>query len=446
MNARTPARTTAKTKRTARTPRRAVLLAALALAVLAPAAAFAQSDAGTPPDVSAATDATAAASDAGTAADAAPPSPPPATAPGGRSAAAALDPTRVPLGGRARYSLTVRHPPTDRVQLPPRGSNPFGGFTSLGAPIVGERNEGLVVATTYRFDLVALEPGDADIPPLAVSLVSSDGQAYALAAPAVPAEVVDPTANEPLADTKMRGAKGADGKVDPVRPYVVYVRDWTLAIILSVLGGILVVAAIAALITRWVLRRRRAALPSGPPPVPPYPAVRERLARLRIPGTYTRMGAKPFHVEEVEAVKEYLGRRHGIDALEMTSEELLESLDKRPAGGLSRIEMELFLGSCDIVKFARGEPTEPEALDALGTAERIVEQVEVAMTAVDMRRAAEEAARAAAAAARAAAEATPPAAPPAAPQTTPPSGPATPQAPPPATPTPTDAGPTTEER
>ncbi|MBI5500894.1 MAG: hypothetical protein HY907_11680, partial [Deltaproteobacteria bacterium] len=307
----------------------------------------------------------------------------------------------MPLGGRATYTLTIRHPRGDRVQLPARGSDPFGPFEAVGTPAQGERDEGLVVASTYAFNVVALEPGSGGIPPLAVSLVSPDGKAYELAAPAVAVEVTDPTANEPLADLKMKGAKGADGRTDRVRPYVVYVRDWTLAWILGIAGGVLLVAGITALVTRAVLRRRRAALPSGPPPVPPYPAVRERLALLRVPGTYTRMGAKPFHVEVADAVKEYLGRRHDIDALEMTSEELLDALEKRPAGGLGRVEMELFLGSCDIVKFARGEPTEPEALDVLGTGERIVEQVERAMVEVDMRRAAAEAARAAAQAAAA---------------------------------------------
>ena len=307
----------------------------------------------------------------------------------------------MPLGGRAIYTLTIRHPRGDHVQLPARGSKPFGAFEALGTPAQGTQDEGLVVASTYAFDVVALEPGSGGIPPLAVSLVSPDGKAYELAAPAVAAEVTDPTSNEPLADLTMKGAKGADGRTDRVRPYVVYVRDWTLAWVLGIVGGVLLVAGITALVTRAVLRRRRAGLPSGPPPVPPYPAVRERLALLRVPGTYVRMGAKPFHVEVADAVKEYLGRRHDVDALEMTSEELLDALERRPAGGLGRVEMELFLGSCDIVKFARGEPTEPEALDVLGTGERIVEQVERAMVEVDMRRAAEDAVRVAAQAAAA---------------------------------------------
>jgi hypothetical protein len=344
----------------------------------------------------------AAAQDAG---DAATTSAPP-TAVGGRSAAAAIDPTRVPLGRRAHYTLTIRHPKGDRVQLPPRGTNPFGAFQAVGVPTQGSKDEGLVVADTYVFDLVALDVGATRIPLLAVSLVSPEGRAYELAAPAVSVEVVDPGANEPLADVKMRGAKGADGKVNPVRPYAVYVRDWTLAIVLAVIGGLLVVALLAVLLTRLYMKRRRGAVAEGPPPVPPYPVVRERLAHLRVPGAYARMGAKAFHVEVAEAVKEYLGRRHDIEALEMTSVELLDAIDRLPMGGVTRVQMEMFLANCDIVKFARGEPTEAEALDVLGTAEGIVEQVERAMVEVDMKRAAEAAAKAAAeAAARAAAEA-----------------------------------------
>jgi len=330
----------------------------------------------------------------------------PPTAIGGRSAAAAIDPTRVPLGRRARYTLTIRHPKGDRVQLPPRGTNPFGPFQAVGVPTQGARDEGLVVADTYVFDLVALDLGTTRIPPLAVSLVSPEGRAYELAAPAVSVEVVDPSANEPLADVKMRGAKGADGKVNPVRPYAVYVRDWTLAIVLAIIGGLLVVALLAVLLTRLYMKRRRGVVPAGPPPVPPYPVARERLAHLRVPGAYARMGAKAFHVEVAEAVKEYLGRRHDIEALEMTSVELLDAIARLPLGGVTRVQMEMFLADCDIVKFARGEPTEAEALDVLGTAEGIVEQVERAMVEVDMKRAVEAAVKAAAeAAVKAAAEA-----------------------------------------
>lgn len=328
----------------------------------------------------------------------------PATALGGRSIAAVVEPTAVPLGGRVRYTVTVRHVPGDRVQLPPRDSNPFGPCRALGTPREGTRDEGTLVARTFVFDLVALEPTKDGIPPFPVSLVSPDGKLYEMAAPAVPLEVLDPTANEPLADVKPRGAKGADGRIDPVRPYVIHVRDWTLAWVFGIVLGALLVAALAVLVTRWWMRRRQPAAPPGPPPVPPYPAARERLARLRLEGTYARMGAKPFHVEMAEAVREYLGRRHGIDALEMTSEELIEALDRRPMGGITRLELEQFFASCDFVKFAKAEPREREALDTLGTADRIVEQVERAMVEVEMRRAAEEAARAAAEAAARAAE------------------------------------------
>jgi hypothetical protein len=382
----------------------AAALAALALAtLLAPAAARAQADAGPGPADAPAESPAPSPADAGAGElDAATL---PATAEGDRSVAAAVEPSSVPLGGRVRYTVTVRHARGDRVQLPPRGTNVFGPCRSLGQPQLGSRDEGTRVADTFVFELVALEVTKDGLPPFPVSLVSPDGRAYQLAAAPVPLEIVDPTANEPLADVKPRGAKGADGKVDPVRPYVVYVRDWTLAWVLGILGGVLLVALLAVLVTRWWMRRRQPAVPVGPPPVPPYPAARERLARLRLEGVYGRMGAKAFHVELAEAVREYLGRRHDLEALEMTSEELIEGLARKPMGGITGLELEQFLAACDFVKFAKAEPNEREALDELGTGDRIVEQVERAMVDVELRRAAEEAARAAVAAAAAAAAA-----------------------------------------
>ncbi len=321
---------------------------------------------------------------------------PPSTAPGGRSTAARAEPAEVKLGGTVAYTITVRRAAGDRVQLWPAGADPFGGFRPLALTGPTVTPEGLVVAETYQVRLVALEPGDAGIPPVRVSVVSEDGRVFEMAAAAVPVTVLDPLADEPLGGIEARGDKGADGKTNPLRPYVVWVRDWTAAIVAGAIAGALLVALAAVLLTRWYVRRRAAPAATASPEPPAHPAARARLGRLRVPGTYAAMGAKAFHVEMVEAVKEYLGRRHRIDALEMTSEEILDVVERVPMGSITRTEMEMFLASCDVVKFAKGEPPEAEALDVLSQAERIVDTVEAAAIAIEARRAAEKAAAAAA--------------------------------------------------
>jgi hypothetical protein len=228
----------------------------------------------------------------------------PAVAPEGRSAGAMLGAPTVPLGGAVRYTLTVRHPAGDRVQLPPRGTNPFAPFHARDLPRESSSTDGALVATTYVVELVALDPEARAVPAVPVSLLSADGKAYDLAAPAVAIEVTDPTVNEPLADLEPRGAKGADGRTNPVRPYVVEIRNWTLAWVLGITGAVLLAALAGALITRWVLRRRRAAAEAALPPPPPYPIARRRLAELRTPGAYERLGAKPYHVELTDTVKD----------------------------------------------------------------------------------------------------------------------------------------------
>jgi hypothetical protein len=328
---------------------------------------------------------------------------PPSPDPGDRTAAAEITPDEVPLGGLLRYTLTVRHRPGDRVQLPPREADPFAPFRVRGEPTRSEQTGGST--TTLTFELLALDPEAREVPAFPLSIIDAAGGTFDVRADPVAVRIVDPAANEPLDGLEARGAKGADGRVDRVRPYSIQLRDWTLAWIAAIAAGVLLVALLAVLITRWVLRRRRAGEPAGPPPVPPYPTVRRRLARLRLPNAYADLGAEPFHVELAEALREYLGRRQGIDALEMTSTELLEAIRGRPMGNVTPIEVEMFLASCDVVKFARGEPPELQALDALGQGERIVEEVEVAVAAEERRRAAETAAREAAeAAAREAAE------------------------------------------
>jgi hypothetical protein len=131
--------------------------------------------------------------------------------------------------------------------------------------------------------------------------------------------------------------------------------------------------ALAAAYLAW--RRYRRSAKRLPPPVviPPY---RRALDRLR--AALDRIhDPERFCVLVSDAVRWYLEERFQWRAPERTTEEFLAEL--RAGDRLSSLQQELmsdFLTRCDLVKFARHEPAEPELRQLHESAVRLVEETE----------------------------------------------------------------------
>ncbi len=138
---------------------------------------------------------------------------------------------------------------------------------------------------------------------------------------------------------------------------------WTLA-------G-LVLAAVLYSLWRWWLRKR-----AEVPVVVPVPAhVR---AKLKLQEALALLAApKPFCIAVSDTLRVYLEERFEFRAPERTTEEFLYEL--QGTDRLTRDQKESlgnFLQNCDLVKFAKYEPGEPELRDLHDSALRLVEETE----------------------------------------------------------------------
>ena len=131
----------------------------------------------------------------------------------------------------------------------------------------------------------------------------------------------------------------------------------------------LAIIAIAFLVWRW-WQKRKANRPL-PPPVPAHVRAKrklqEALALIAQP--------KPFVIAVSDTARAYLEERFTFRAPERTTEEFLRELSGTDL--LSRDQKESlgsFLASCDLVKFAKYEPGEPELRDLHGSAVRLVDE------------------------------------------------------------------------
>jgi hypothetical protein len=133
--------------------------------------------------------------------------------------------------------------------------------------------------------------------------------------------------------------------------------------------GALVVAGIVVLL--WLWWRRKASQVLLPPPVPPHVRARQRLQEA----LSLIADARLFCIAVSDALRSYLEERFQLRAPERTTEEFL--MDLRQTAHLNesqKASLADFLERCDLVKFARFEPTEASLRELHESALRLVDE------------------------------------------------------------------------
>jgi hypothetical protein len=144
---------------------------------------------------------------------------------------------------------------------------------------------------------------------------------------------------------------------------------WTLA----------VVGVVAVALTVWFLLRRKRLVARIAIVIPPHVRAREKLAEaLRFVGD-----PKLFCTMVSDTARVYLEERFKLRAPERTTEEFL--IELRTSPHLTRDQKQslgAFLESCDLVKFARFEPTEQALRELHDSALRLVDETQYEAVAV----------------------------------------------------------------
>jgi hypothetical protein len=216
------------------------------------------------------------------------------------------------------------------------------------------------VSRRFEVKVAVYETGELTLPPVEVTWIGKDGQVARARTAPVPVKIVSLLANEP--DPKLK---------DPSGPVTVYRPDYTLAY----LGGGVIAAGLGAALAMIIHRRikARAAIRPAPPPRPAHQIALEKLDHLARTGFGPEADMQLLHFQLSEVIREYLGARFAFPALEMTTEEVVEQLQRSVPRGVVAGEIGGWLAACDLVKFAKLRPPPGEARGALETAIRIVE-------------------------------------------------------------------------
>ena len=176
------------------------------------------------------------------------------------------------------------------------------------------------------------------------------------------------------ASTNAVSALGRTGTNDlrDIKPPVEIPSGWAWALWLA---GALVLAAVVYFLWRyWKANRGKIILST---PVPAHIRAKQKLSEA----LSLISQPKEFCIVVSDTLRWYLEERFNFHAPERTTEEFLHEL--RATTLLTPDQKESlvdFLNRCDLVKFAKYEPREPELRDLHSSAVRLVEETEPVLT------------------------------------------------------------------
>ncbi len=282
---------------------------------------------------------------------------------------AAIDSVVVTMGSTATMTVEVTVPAdaADRLQLVDApvitdnemGFGEYGGVqvVAIGADTTetGGRSK---ITNTYT--LQAFNPGLQSLPAVGAVMAGSHDTVRAanLTLKVLPVDVDTLTmALMPMAGTAQPQMKWHD--------YIPLSLFWILAAALLIAAGVFL----------WMrFRRKRVeAFEVTKRPVPPYELAIDRLSRLRASGIASAGNEKRFYTELTEILRQYLHGRFGINAMEMTSPQILRALRRNPETRDSASLVQEVLVMADFVKFAKERPLADDNERAFSRASAFVE-------------------------------------------------------------------------
>ena len=251
-----------------------------------------------------------------------------------------LEPAQIAVGDRARLIIRVEHDASASVTWPDPES--LGPFEVLERRVDGPRVEGDRAVSSAELVLTAFELGGLEVPAVEIEVAGADGDAVTLETEPAPVTVASVGLDE-------------GGDIRAIKdPLDIPLNVLTL---LPWLVGILLLAGIGY----WLWKRSRGRAPDSilAPVEPPRPAHETAYEAFRIleAGRLPERGEiKTFHIRASDIVRAYVEGRFGVDALEMTTREVLDGLRARDVEEAVLGDFQHLLERCDLVKFAKDRP------------------------------------------------------------------------------------------
>ncbi len=253
-----------------------------------------------------------------------------------------VDKQSVTIGDRINYTVKITADTVLVIDSLAVGTN-LGMFEVKDyTPRSSELRDGMRISSE-SFEITTFTTGDYQIPPITIKYSTAAGELKQITTDAIPIKV----------NSLLTGIEGEDLKpLRGPREFKNKIPIWMIAAAVAIIVGIL---------TFWYLYRRAGKpLELGREPIDdrlPWEIALAELSALQASDLVARGEYKLYYLRLSEIFRSYLERRYGISALERTTHEIIEefrglALDKKEEEIIHR-----FLDECDLVKFAKYDPT-----------------------------------------------------------------------------------------
>lgn len=209
-----------------------------------------------------------------------------------------------------------------------------------------------IVVTTF-------EEGEYELPPLAVIRQLPEGKLDTL------------LFNSQKVDVKTMPVDTATFVVHDIKPQIKY--PITFKEVLPYVGGAFLLAALIAMIVAFVKRRQKNAVEAAKAEPAHIVALRE-LDKYRGDKLWLPEKQKGFYSGVTDALREYLDKRYGVSAMEMTTKEIMDGLKGKDIPDELLTELKDLLERADYVKFAKYVANNDENATVVPFAVRFVTQ------------------------------------------------------------------------
>ncbi len=282
-------------------------------------------------------------------------------------ARASADPAVATTGDVITYSVIVEHDPEIAITLPEPGAQ-IAGFRIIDLGQDEPKRIGERVVERRWYELRADLVGSYVLPPVTVSYRTSGGEdggggegdeETAETAEAEAAETATISTSEIFVEVQsVLPADGEAADIRDIKPLQPLPRElpwrWITA-------GIALALLLLAAAGYWFWRRRRPAV--AKPALPAHLLAFRQLDALRGTDFSNPAAVRRFHFEISEVLRGYVEGRFGLNATDLTRQEIIPLLANLP--GLDpqpREDLEQFLLATDRVKFAAFDPP-PEEIE-----------------------------------------------------------------------------------
>lgn len=137
----------------------------------------------------------------------------------------------------------------------------------------------------------------------------------------------------------------------------------------------LVVSLIIFVLLKYVFKKKVPFITETPQPViPPHIVALEKLEEIKVQKIWQCGDIKVFYTQVTDVLRVYLEGRFGINAMELTSDEIMALVKKEPGLNEVRAALKDLLTLADLVKFAKMVPLENENERSLLTAFDVVDK------------------------------------------------------------------------